>query len=49
ANLTLFDPNVEWTFKEDDILSTSKNAAFLKSRLKGKAYGIYANKKLLIQ
>ncbi len=48
ANITLFDPNIEWTLKEDDILSTSKNAAFLKSRLKGKAYGIYANKKLLI-
>jgi dihydroorotase len=48
ANLTLFDPNIEWTFKESDILSTSKNAAFLKSRLKGKAYGIYANKKLVM-
>ena len=48
ANITLFDPNIEWTLKENDILSTSKNAAFLKSRLKGKAYGIYANKKLLI-
>jgi dihydroorotase len=48
ANLTLFDPSVEWTFKESDILSTSKNSAFLKSRLKGKAYGIYANKKLVI-
>jgi dihydroorotase len=48
ARLTLFDPKKEWTFTEDDILSTSKNAVFLKSRLKGKAYGIYANKQLVL-
>ena len=48
ANITLFDPHKEWTFTENDIISTSKNAALLGNRLKGKAYGIYANKQLLI-
>ncbi|GHC52147.1 dihydroorotase [Ulvibacter litoralis] len=49
ANITLFNPNGDWTFTENDIISTSKNAAFLNSKLKGKAYGIYANKQLVIQ
>ena len=48
ANLTLFNPDGEWTFTEKDIVSTSKNSAFLNSQLKGKAYGIYANKQLVI-
>ncbi len=48
ADLTLFNPDHEWTFSEEDIISTSKNAALLNSRLKGKAYGIYAGKKLVI-
>jgi len=48
ADLTLFSPEIAWTFSEDDIVSTSKNAAFLGQKLKGKAYGIYANKKLVI-
>tara|TARA_R110002049_G_scaffold82169_3_gene209114 strand:- start:11732 stop:12988 length:1257 start_codon:yes stop_codon:yes gene_type:complete len=48
ADLTLFDPAIEWTFAEEDILSTSKNAALLGSRLKGKAFGVYANKQLVI-
>lgn len=48
ANITLFNPEKEWTFKENDILSTSKNAALLSSALKGKVYGIYANQKLIL-
>jgi len=48
ADITLFNPAIEWTFTEKDILSTSKNAALLKSRLKGKPYGIYANGQLVI-
>jgi len=49
ANFTLFNPDLEWTFTEDEIVSTSKNAALLGQKLKGKAYGIYANKKLIIK
>ena len=48
ANITLFNPTAEWTFKERDIYASSKNAAFINSRLKGKAYGIYTNKKLVL-
>lgn len=48
AELTLFDPDLVYVFEKNDILSKSKNSAFLGKELKGKAYGIYANKKLLM-
>ncbi|WP_339831682.1 dihydroorotase [uncultured Altibacter sp.] len=48
ATLTLFDPDISWTFSEKDIVSTSKNSAFLGKELKGKAYGIYNNRKLVL-
>ena len=48
ADLTLFNPDGNWEFSEKDILSTSKNAAFLGVKLKGKAYGIFANNKLVL-
>jgi dihydroorotase len=48
ANITLFDPMKEWIFTEKEIISTSKNAALLNCKLKGKAYGIYANKQLIL-
>jgi dihydroorotase len=40
ANLSLFNPGIEWVFSEEDIFSKSKNAIFLNEDLKGKAYGI---------
>ncbi len=49
ANITLFNPEIDWVFSEKDILSTSRNAAFLGNKLKGKAYGIYANSQLVIK
>ncbi len=48
ANLTLFDPDLKSKFTEEDILSTSKNSAFLGQELQGKAYGIFANNKLIL-
>jgi len=48
ADITFFDPDTEYKFKEENILSTSKNAAFLGKKLKGKAYGIFANNKLIL-
>jgi dihydroorotase len=48
ANLTLFNPEGDWTFSEEHITSTSKNAALLGKKLKGKAYGIFGNKKLIL-
>jgi dihydroorotase len=48
ANVSLFDPATAWTFTEKDIKSTSKNATLLHCKLKGKAYGIYANNQLIL-
>ncbi len=48
AELTLFTPDETWTFTKDDITSTSKNAALLGAKLKGKAYGIISNNNLVL-
>lgn len=47
ATLSLFNPEESWTFKEENILSTSKNAGLLNLPLKGKPYGIIANGQLI--
>ena len=43
ANLTLFNPSNKWEFKENDIVSKSKNSPFIGEELKGKALAIYNN------
>lgn len=48
ACVTLFNPNQEWVFANEDIDSKSKNAALLGMPMKGKAYGIFNNKKLVL-
>ena len=48
VNLTLFNPEESYTFEKKHILSSSKNSAFLNLNLKGKVYGGYANKKLVL-
>ncbi|MCY1480334.1 Dihydroorotase [compost metagenome] len=48
ANITLFNPEEKWTFGKENILSKSKNSAFLGQLMKGKAYGIYNNQKLVL-
>jgi dihydroorotase len=48
ANITLFNPNGNWTFRKENILSKSKNSAFLGTEMKGKAYGIYNQGKLVL-
>jgi dihydroorotase len=47
ANLTLFNPDLEWEFQKKDIESKSINTPFLGERLKGKALAIYNNEKFL--
>jgi dihydroorotase len=47
ANLTLFDPNKSWEFQEKDILSKSKNAAFLSKPMKGKAVAVMHQNKVV--
>jgi len=49
ANLTLFNPAEEYIFNENDIYSSSKNAAFLGKKLRGKVFGIIANNKTSIR
>ena len=48
AKLTLFNPDIKYTFSKSNILSKSKNSSFIDSKLKGKAYGIVSNSKFLI-
>ncbi|UMB61569.1 dihydroorotase [Lutibacter sp. A80] len=47
ACLTLFNPDFEYEFSINNIYSTSKNSIFLGKRLKGKAYGIISNNKII--
>jgi len=47
ACLTLFNPDYEYEFTVNDIYSTSKNSIFLNKRMKGKAYGIISNNKII--
>lgn len=46
ANLSLFSTKGSSRFRESDIISTSKNTAFLDAKLKGKVYGVIANNKI---
>ena len=48
ANLTLFNPEFEYEFKESNILSTSKNSIFMNKKMNGKVYGIIANNKTIL-
>ena len=45
AELTLFDPDVEWTFSDKNNLSRSKNSPYLGTTFKGKVVGIVNGKK----
>ena len=45
ANLTLLDPNTEWTVDIQSFKSKSKNSPFHERKLKGKAIGIINNGK----
>ena len=47
ANITLFNPKIEWDFTEKNIISKSKNSPFIGEKLKGKALAIYNNNKFL--
>mgnify|MGYP001123482645 CR=1 FL=1 len=48
ADISLFTPEESYTFTKKNILSTSKNSAFLDKKLTGKAYGIFANNQLVL-
>jgi dihydroorotase len=48
ANLSLFNPELEYQFEKKHVHSKSKNSAFLGMTLKGAAYGIINNNQILI-
>jgi len=48
ANITLFNPEGNSTFTKENIMSKSKNSAFLGSAMQGKVYGIYNQRKLVL-
>ncbi len=48
ASLSLFNPELKYTFTEKDVLSTSKNSIFLNKELTGKAHGIFSNNQLVL-
>jgi len=48
ANLSFFNPEETWSITKENIQSKSKNSAFLGQEMKGKAYGIYNQGKLVI-
>ncbi|MEZ4802691.1 MAG: dihydroorotase [Gelidibacter sp.] len=48
ADLSLFNPNGDYTFSIEHIKSSSKNAIFEGHSLKGKAYGIIANNQMIL-
>jgi len=48
ANFTLFNPDGNWNFAKENILSKSKNSAFLGAKMTGKVYGILNNEQLIL-
>ncbi len=48
ASITLFNPKASSIFTEKNIISTSKNSAFINKELEGEVYGIYAQGKLIL-
>jgi dihydroorotase len=48
ANLTVFDPDLEWTFTERDIRSKSRNTPFVGHTFRGKALGVVNNGRVVL-
>jgi len=46
ANITIFDPDEEWTYKEHNIKSKSKNTPFIGRKFIGRIIGILNNGKI---
>lgn len=49
ANITLFNPEGKTTFTKENILSKSKNSAFLGTQLQGSVYGIVNQNQLVLE
>jgi len=49
ANLSLFNPSGNGSLKEEQILSSSKNCAFLNSPTQGTVYGVINNRQTTLK
>ena len=49
ANLTIFNPTIDWTFLVNDIRSKSKNTPFLGTALKGKSVAVINKGKIFMK
>ena len=49
ANLTIFNPNIDWTFSAKDIRSKSKNTPFVGTALKGKSVAVINKGKIFMK
>lgn len=49
ANLSLFNPNKDWTFTSESILSSSDNSAFIGKKMKGEVYGIFNKNQIILK
>ncbi|MGY8987681.1 MAG: dihydroorotase [Flavobacteriales bacterium] len=47
ANITLFNPDIEWEVTKSDIKSKSRNTPFVGETLKGKALAVYNNNQFI--
>lgn len=47
AELTVFDPTIQWTLEKKHIKSKSMNTPFIGKSLKGKVLGIYNQKQFV--
>ncbi len=47
-NITLFNPNSNYTFSMNDLVSKSKNSIFEDRKLKGKVYGVIAKNQIYL-
>ena len=48
SSITLYNPSTQWTLNEKDILSKSKNTAFINKTFTGKVVGIINGKKVFL-
>lgn len=48
ANVTLFNPDLEWTVSNSELKSRSRNCPLLGKKLRGKALGIYNKSRLYL-
>ena len=49
ADITIIDPDKEWTYKKEDIKSKSKNSPFIDWKFKGLVTGVIVNGEIVLK